>query len=121
MSEPITLPPIPPAIGPESTPAEVDLYLRIVGFYMQRETREAIDAQTAQMALMTAAATRSGDLMQQFLDQTPPAPTAGSDGARVAMTALLSESTDRPPAEVATAVLARVAAVDSMLGGEPQP
>lgn len=44
---------------------------------------------------------------------------AGNDGARVAMTALLSESTDRPPGEVATAVLARVAAVDSMLGGEP--
>ena len=59
---------------------------------------------------------RLGELAAALSGQ--PAP-ASVDGARVAMTALLSESTDRPPAEVATAVLARVAAVDSMLGGEP--
>lgn len=92
----------------------------IARLYVSREASEAIDRQTAQMALMTAAATRSGDLMQRLLDQpTPPAPApAGSDAARVVVSALMAENTDRPPAEVATAVLARVAAVDTMLGGE---
>lgn len=115
----IELPPLPPIPAAAAPAADWARYMDIARLYVSRESSEAIDRQTAQMALMTAAAVRSGDLMQQLLDQTPPAPTAGSDGARVAMTALLSESTDRPPAEVATAVLARVAAVDSMLGGEP--
>ncbi len=119
MSEPIALPPIPEAPSVESTPEEWDRYLRIVALHTSTASAAAINAQTAQMALMTAAAERSATLMQQLLDQptTAPAPTT-SDGARVAMAALMTEGgADKPPAEVAQAVLARVSAVDTMLGG----
>ena len=115
----LELPAIPAAPNEDSTPEQWARYLQIVALHNSAASTQAIRDQTAQMALMTAAAVRSGDLMQQLLDQPspPPAPSADSGAARVAMASLLSESTDRPPAEVATAVLARVAAVDSMLGG----
>ena len=116
----IELPPIPPQPAASAPAADWVRYLDILRLHVSAESAAAVDRQTAQMALMTAAAVRSGDLMQQLLDQTPPpspAP-AGSDAARVVVSALMAENTDRPPAEVATAVLARVAAVDSMLGGE---
>lgn len=120
----IELPPIPPQPSPDSTPAQIALYLDIARLYVSRESAEAIDRQTAQMVLMTAAAERNAALMQQLLDQpTPaPAPVAGGDAARVAVTALLGEIGDRIPADVATAALARMGAADRVLGGEaPAP
>lgn len=119
----LELPAIPPQPAADAPAAEWSLYLQILGLHSaaagqqaSAATAQAIRDQTAQMALMTAASQAHAALMQQLLDQPVP---AGSDGAaRVAMAALLSESgTDRQPAEVATAVLARVAAVDTMLGG----
>jgi hypothetical protein len=122
---PIELPPIPPQPTAASTPAEVALYLDIARLYVSRESAEAIDRQTAQMVKMTAAAERSAALMQQLLDQptTPaPAPVAGGDAARVAVTALLGEIGERTPDQVATAALARMGAADRVLGGEvPAP
>lgn len=120
----ITLPPIPPQPAADATPAVWDVYLRILALYSAAagqdsaaKTQDAINAQTAQMVKMTAAAERSATLMQQLLDQPAPAPAAG-DSARVAMAALMTEGgSEKPPAEVAQAVLARVAAVDTMLGG----
>ena len=121
----IELPAIPPLPNADSTPAQWDLYLRIVALYSAAGTQDAINAQTAQMVKMTAAAERSAALMQQLLDQpsTPaPAPVAGSDAARVAVTALLGEIGERTPDQVATAALARMGAADRVLSGEvPAP
>ena len=121
----IELPPLPPLPGVESTPAEWDLYLRIAALHSTAGTQDAINAQTAQMVLMTAAAERNAALMQQLLDQPTapaPVPVAGGDAARVAVTALLGEIGDRIPADVATAALARMGAADRVLGGEaPAP
>ena len=121
----IELPPIPPQPSPDATPAQIALYLDIVRLYVSRESAEAIDRQTAQMVKMVAASERHADLMQQLLDQptTPaPAPVAGSDAARVAVTALLGEIGERTPDQVATAALARMGAADRVLGGEvPAP
>lgn len=115
----IELPAIPAAPNEDSTPEQWARYLDIARLYVSRESSEAIDRQTAQMALMTAAAEQNATLMQQFLDQPAPNPVAGGDAARVVVAALMSEGgADKPPADVATAVRARVAAVDSMLGGE---
>ena len=72
----IELPPIPPLPGAESTPAEWDVYLRIVALHNSAASTAAINAQTAQMALMTAAAERNAALMQQILEQ-PQAPSTG--------------------------------------------
>ena len=90
----ITLPPIPPQPAADATPAVWDVYLRILALYSAAagqdsaaKTQDAINAQTAQMVKMTAAAERSATLMQQLLDQPAPAPAAG-DSARVAMAAL---------------------------------
>lgn len=113
----IELPPLPPIPGTEATPAQWDVYLRIAALHTSTATASAISAQTAQMALMVAASERHAALMQQLLDQTPPATSPGT--ARVVVAALMSEAGgERAPAEVASAVLARVAAVDTMLGGE---
>ena len=119
----IELPPIPPLPGAESTPAEWDVYLRIVALHNSAASTAAINAQTAQMALMTAAAERNAALMQQLLDQEPvPAPVAGGDASRAAVIALLGETGERTPADVATAALARMGAADRVLGGEaPAP
>lgn len=116
----IELPPIPPPPNADSTPEQLARYLDIARLYVSRESSEAIDRQTAQMVLMTAAAERSATLMQQLLDQPPPAPSTPSDNAhRVVVAALMTEGgADKTPGDVATAVLARVAAVDTMLGGE---
>lgn len=121
----IELPPIPPLPNADSTPAQIALYLDIARLYVSRESSDAIDRQTEQMAKMTAAAERSAGLMQQLLDQPQapaPTPAAGGDAARVAVTALLGETGDRTPADVAAAALARMGAADRMLGGEaPAP
>lgn len=115
----IELPPIPPLPGVDSDAAEWARYLDILRLHVSVGSSDAIDRQTAQMVLMTAAAERNTALLQQLLDQGPaPAPIA--DGShRVVVAALMTEGgADKPPAEVATAVRARVAAVDSMLSGE---
>ena len=121
----IELPPLPPIPAAAATAADWARYMDIARLYVSRESAEAIDRQTAQMVLMTAAAERSAALMQQLLDQptTPaPAPVAGSDAARVAVTALLGEIGERTPDQVATAALARMGAADRVLGGEaPAP
>jgi hypothetical protein len=119
----IELPPIPAQPNADSTPEQWARYLDIARLYVSRESAAAIDRQTDQMALMTAAAERNAALMQQLLDQpTTPAPAAGGDAARVAVTALLGEIGDRIPADVATAALARMGAADRVLGGEaPAP
>ena len=108
----IELPPIPAQPNADSTPEQWARYLDIARLYVSRESAAAIDRQTDQMALM-----------QQLLDQpTTPAPAAGGDAARVAVTALLGEIGDRIPADVATAALARMGAADRVLGGEaPAP
>ncbi len=120
---PIELPPLPPLPNADSTPVQWDVYLRIVALHTSTATAEAITAQTAQMVKMTTAAERSAALMQQLLDQpTTPAPVAGGDAARVAVTALLGEIGERTPDQVATAALARMGAADRVLGGEaPAP
>lgn len=118
MTEPLILPPIPPQ---PTTEAAWPRYLDILRLHVSAASSDAIDRQTAQMVLMTAAAQNNAALMQQLLDQPAPAPSpvGGGGGARVAMAALMTEGgSDRPPADVAQAVLARVAAVDTMLGSE---
>ena len=63
--------------------------------------------------------TRLGELAAALTGQTAePAPVAGSDAARVAVTALLGEIGERTPDQVATAALARMGAADRVLGGE---
>ena len=119
----IELPPLPPIPAAAATAADWARYMDIVRLYVSRESAEAIDRQTAQMVKMTTAAERSAALMQQLLDQpTTPAPAAGGDAARVAVTALLGEIGERTPDQVATAALARMGAADRVLGGEaPAP
>ena len=119
----IDLPPLPPIPAAAATAADWARYMDIARLYVSRESSEAIDRQTAQMVLMTAAAERSAALMQQLLDQEPtPAPVAGGDASRAAVIALLGETGERTPADVATAALARMGAADRVLGGEvPAP
>lgn len=65
----IELPPIPAIPAADAASAQWDVYLRILGMYVARESREAIDAQTTQMAAMTQASQAHALLMQQYLDQ----------------------------------------------------
>ena len=91
----IELPAIPPLPNADSTPAQWDLYLRIVALYSAAGTQDAINAQTAQMVLMTTAAERNAALMQQLLEQ-PPAPASGLSEAF--LLSLLRLVLDKPEA-----------------------
>lgn len=129
----VELPPVPVPLQNE-TPAEFndrmlnwwrmcDILLRQECQQMKSQWLENVVPQFQPTLIRIADAwdamdTRLGELATALSGQPSPAP-AGSDAARVVVSALMAENTDRPPAEVATAVLARVAAVDSMLGGEP--
>ena len=70
------LPAIPPQPGEGAAPADWARYLDILRLHVSAESAAAVDRQTAQMALMTAAAVRIGDLMQQLLAQPAP-PSSG--------------------------------------------
>lgn len=72
----IELPPIPPQPAASAPAADWARYLDILRLHVSAESAAAVDRQTAQMALMTAAAVRSGDLMQQLLAQPVP-PSSG--------------------------------------------
>jgi hypothetical protein len=91
----IELPPLPAVPGEGATAADWARYLDIARLHMSRESSEAIDRQTAQMVLMTAAATRSGNLMQQLLEQ--PVPSASGFSESFVMS-LLRLVLDRPEA-----------------------
>jgi hypothetical protein len=78
----ITLPPIPPAPNGDTSPADWARYLDILRLHVSAASADAIDRQTAQMALMTAAAEHSATLMQQLLDQ-PAQPSSGFSEAFV--------------------------------------
>ena len=93
----IELPPIPPQpTGEGATPAAWDVYLRILALHSTAGTQAAINAQTAQMALMTAAAVRSGDLMQQLLDQPAPTSTGFSESFVMSLLRLVLEKPEAP-------------------------
>ena len=64
----ITLPPIPEPPHEETSPADWARYLDILRLHVSAASADAIDRQTAQMALMTAAAEHNAALMQLFLD-----------------------------------------------------
>ena len=101
----IELPPIPTQPGVESTPAEWARYLDILRLHVSRESSEAIDRQTAQMALMveatdsgTAAITAHNAIVQQVLDQPHTAPAPSSGFSESFTLSLLRLVLDRPEA-----------------------
>ena len=57
---------------------------------------------------------RMVELMEETPPGSPPATDGTSDRARVVVTAMMAE-TDKPPAEVVSAVQARIGAADSLL------
>lgn len=65
----IELPAIPAAPNEDSTPEQWARYLQIVALHNSAASTQAIRDQTAQMALMTAAAQANATLMQQLLAQ----------------------------------------------------
>ena len=65
----IELPAIPAAPNEDSTPEQWARYLQIVALHNSAAATQAIRDQTAQMALMTAAAQANATLMQQLLEQ----------------------------------------------------
>ena len=75
----IELPPLPTTPAAAATAADWARYMDIARLYVSREASEAIDRQTEQMALMTAAATRSGDMMAEFLAQPVPSSSGFSE------------------------------------------
>ena len=89
----IELPAIPAAPNADSTPEQWARYLQIVALHNTAATQDAINAQTAQMALMTAAAQANATLMQQLLDQ--PA-QAGSGFSETFVMSLLRLVLDKP-------------------------
>ena len=91
----IELPPIPAIPSADAPAADWTRYLDIARMYVSRESSEAIDRQTAQMALMTTAAERNAALMQQFLEQ-PQTPASGFSEAFVM--GLLRLVLDKPEA-----------------------
>jgi len=136
MSEPITLPLKPEPLEGEAPAAfdarmlnwwrECDVLLRVNCQEMKQAWMEGVVPQFTPTLERIADAwgamdVRLGELASALSGQAPA--TATGDAARVAMAALMTEGgADKPPAEVAQAVLARVAAVDTMLGGEaPAP
>jgi hypothetical protein len=70
--------------------------------------------QAAALDRQAAAAERMVDFMEENPPGSPPATDGTSDRARVVVTAMLAE-TDKPPAEVVSAVQARIGAADAML------
>ena len=111
----IELPPIPAQPTVESTPEQWTHYRWAVSLHVTAEQTAAINRQAA-------ATEATASIAQQMLDQPnapAPVPAPLNDNAhRVVVAALMTEGgADKTPADVATAVLARVAAVDTMLGG----
>lgn len=131
----IELPP-PPVQGADETLSdfqirhlawwrEGDLMQRVACHNMKAEWLANIEPQFGPTLTRFADAwdaldARLGQLVAALTGQPASTPGAADSGsARVAMTALMTEGgADKPPGEVAQAVLARVAAVNTMLGGE---
>jgi hypothetical protein len=92
----ITLPQIPPAPNPDSTSEAWDRYLRIVALHRSAEASDAIDRQTAQMSLMTAAAQNHAALMQQLLNQPAQSSTGFSETFVMGLLRLVLDKPDGP-------------------------
>ncbi len=69
----IELPPIPAIPAADAPATEWTRYLDVLRMHVTADSAEAVRAQTAQMVLMTEAAVRNGDLMQQMLNMPPAA------------------------------------------------
>jgi hypothetical protein len=80
----------------------------------QAEATIVAGRQAAALDRQAAAAERMAELMEETPPGSPSATDGTSDRARVVVTAMMAE-TDKPPAEVVSAVQARIGAADSLL------
>ena len=134
----MSLPDLPDAPGQGATYDELMRHFEATMRIAEYEQREALNAAAdarnaalveAHQALATVQdAARAvseqqlevGRRMVELMEETPPGspPDSNTDGtsdrARVVVTAMLAE-TDKPPAEVVSAVQARIGAADAML------
>jgi hypothetical protein len=132
----MTLPDLPDAPGQDATYDErmrhFEATMRLAEFEQREALNAAADARnTALVAAHQALATVQGEakdvaeqqlevgrrmveLMEETPPGSPPATEGASDRARVVVTAMMAE-TDKQPAEVVSAVQARIGAADSLL------
>ena len=130
------LPDLPDAPGQDATYDErmrhFEATMRLAEFEQREALNAAADARnTALVAAHQALATVQGEakdvaeqqlevgrrmveLMEETPPGSPPATEGASDRARVVVTAMMAE-TDKQPAEVVSAVQARIGAADSLL------
>jgi hypothetical protein len=132
----MTLPDLPDAPGQDATYDERMRHFEATMRLAEFEQREALNAaaenrNAAMVAAHQALATVQGEAkdvaeqqleigrrMVELMEETPPGSPSATDGtsdrARVVVTAMMAE-TDKPPAEVVSAVQARIGAADSLL------
>jgi hypothetical protein len=132
----MTLPDLPDAPGQDATYDERMRHFEATMRLAEYEQREALNAaaesrNAAMVAAHQALATVQGEakdvaeqqlevgrrmveLMEEPPPGSPPEADGTSDRARVVVTAMMAE-TDKPPAEVVSAVQARIGAADSLL------
>jgi hypothetical protein len=132
----MALPDLPDAPGQDATYDErmrhFEATMRLAEFEQREALNAAADARnTALVAAHQALATVQGEakdvaeqqlevgrrmveLMEETPPGSPPATEGASDRARVVVTAMMAE-TDKQPAEVVSAVQARIGAADSLL------
>jgi hypothetical protein len=132
----MTIPDLPDAPGQDATYDERMRHFEATMRLAEFEQREALNAaaearNTALVAAHKALATVQGEakdvaeqqlevgrrmveLMEESPPGSPPEADGTSDRARVVVTAMMAE-TDKPPAEVVSAVQARIGAADSLL------
>lgn len=92
----IQLPAIPSVPSVEATDAEWARYLDILRLHLSAESASAIDRQTSQMALMTAASVRHGELMQQLLAQPVPSASGLSESFLLSLLRLVLDKSEAP-------------------------